>query len=428
MHASSPYFVDIANCFYELTMSEPQYNFVYCFKGTPFLALTGTADKSTLNIIQKSLVLKDPVCIFVSPERKNIRFSVKKLKQNEMFEQLSWLVQLIKDAGIHCPKTLIFCNTLNDIAAVFNNLMLQLGPCAYHLSDTNPECRIIGMYHSNSFKEHKERLFLQFKRQGYKRVIVTSSSLSMGVNFPDIKYVINWGPARNLLDQLQEGGRAGHNGEPAHVIIIYHGRQLSHCNSDVKEFVNTNGCYRVAAYRPFDSMVKPGSIKHDCCNFCSQSCLCCKDGCPILYDFEKKCTGASTSIQSDLIRPVTNHDKEILRTALQELMSQVNGRAAVFDKVASHGFSSQLICDIVDNSHRIFTLNDIVSHFPIFSVVHAYKILEVINELFMDIPETSFEQTSDLTQVELYVDLIPFEQTLDNYFKDLSVFVDENEL
>ena len=77
----------------------------------------------------------------------------------------------------------------------------------------------------------------------------------------------------------------------------------------------------------------------------------------VLYDFEKKCTGASTSIQSDLIRPVTNHDKEILRTALQELMSQVNGRAAVFDKVASHGFSSQLICDIVNNSHRIFTLN-----------------------------------------------------------------------
>ena len=117
----------------------------------------------------------------------------------------------------------------------------------------------------------------------------------------------------------------------------------------MKEFINTNGCYRVAAYRPFDSMVKPGSIKHDCCNICSQSCLCCKDGCPVLYDFEKKCTGASTSIQSDLIRPVTNHDKEILRTALQELMSQVNGRAAVFDKVASHDFSSQVIWDIVDN-------------------------------------------------------------------------------
>ena len=63
------------------------------------------------------------------------------------------------------------------------------------------------------------------------------------------------------MDQLQEGRRAGRNGEPAHVIIIYHGRQLSHCNSDVKEFINTNGCYRVAAYCPFDSMVKPGSIK-----------------------------------------------------------------------------------------------------------------------------------------------------------------------
>jgi hypothetical protein len=109
-------------------------------------------------------------------------------------------------------------------------------------------------------------------------------------------------------------------------------------------------------------------------------------------------------------------------------MSQVSsGWAAVFDTVASHGFPSQLISDIVDNSHRIFTLNDIVSHFPIFSLVHAYKILEVINELFMDIPETSFEQTSDLMQVELYGDVVPFEQTIDKYFDDLNV-VNENEL
>ena len=93
----------------------------------------------------------------------------------------------------------------------------------------------------------------------------------MGVNFPDIKFVINWGTSPKSFGSTSGRwkGRAGRNGEPAHVIIIYHGRQLSHCNSDVKEFVNTNGCYRVAAYCPFDSMVKPGSIKHDCCNFCS---------------------------------------------------------------------------------------------------------------------------------------------------------------
>lgn len=48
----------------------------------------------------------------------------------------------------------------------------------------------------------------------------------MGVNFLDIWYIVNWGPARSLLDQHQEAGRAGRDGLPSHVLIIYHGQQL----------------------------------------------------------------------------------------------------------------------------------------------------------------------------------------------------------
>ena len=88
---------------------------------------------------------------------------------------------------------------------------------------------------------------------------MTSSALGMGVNFPDIKYVINWGPATNLLDQLQQGGRAGRNGASAHMVIIYHGQQLTHCDQGVKDFVNTTSCYRVAAYSPFDPSILPGT-------------------------------------------------------------------------------------------------------------------------------------------------------------------------
>ena len=225
------------------------YNYIIFFKGTPVLALTGTADKSTLKVIENDLSLKNPVCIFVSPKRDNLRFTVIKVKQSEMFDQLYWLVKLMKDTGTNCPKTLIFCNTLNDIAAVFNYLMLQLGAYAYYPpGQKKPESRIIGIYHSNSFKEQKDRLLIQLKKDGIKRVIVASTALSMGVNIPDIRYVINWGPARNLLDKLQEAGTAGRDGGLAHVVIYYHGRQLSHCNNDIKEFVKTDGCYRVAAY------------------------------------------------------------------------------------------------------------------------------------------------------------------------------------
>jgi ATP-dependent DNA helicase RecQ len=391
------------------------------------LALTGTADENTLNVIKSDLLLKNPDCVFVSPERKNIRFSVRKVAKGEMFYQLSWLIKLIKDTGACCPKTLIFCNTLNDIAAVFNHLMLQLGANAYNPPESRePECRIIGIYHSNSFKKQKERLFSQLKGTGNKRVVVASSALGMGVNFPDIKYVINWGPARNLLDQLQEGGRAGRNGSSAHIVIIYHGQQVTHCDKDVKEFVNTTGCYRLAAYSPFDPSILPGAVKHDCCNYCCQSCQCIEEGCPVSFPFDKMFTEHSCATsQGGLTRSVSDQEKDDLRDALQELVSQINtGRAAVFDMVSTHGFSAQLISDIIDNSYRIFTVNDILTQFPVFSITHAYRILDVIQELFMDIPDSHFEETHvDQTDMELYHDITPFEQTLNAYFDSICELV-----
>ena len=41
----------------------------------------------------------------------------------------------------------------------------------------------------------------------------------MGVDFPNVRYVTKRGPARSLLEQHQEAGRAGLE---SHIIIPYH--------------------------------------------------------------------------------------------------------------------------------------------------------------------------------------------------------------
>ena len=73
----------------------------------------------------------------------------------------------------------------------------------------------------------------------------------MGVNFPDVRYVINWVPQRTLIAYHQEAGRAGRDGKQAHSIIIYHGNQAAHCEHDIKQLVCAEGCYRVASLKPF---------------------------------------------------------------------------------------------------------------------------------------------------------------------------------
>ena len=50
-------------------------------------------------------------------------------------------------------------------------------------------------------------------------------------------------------------------------------------------------------------------------------------------------------------------------------------------------FSPELIDDIVSNCHKLFSIQDIVeSSLPVYSIAHSLKILEIIQEIFEDIP------------------------------------------
>ena len=300
---------------------------------------------------------------------------------------------MVKQKGVLSDKTIIFCNTINDIASVVNYLMLKLGRAAY--CDKNccvaTNC-IIGIYHSSSWQQSKERVIHSLKGQGILRVVIATTALSTGVNFPDIRFIINWGPARNILDQHQEAGRAGRDGLPSYNIIIYHGNQL-------RKFVNAKSCLRMAAYESLDDTItslKPG---HNCCTYCTRNCECGEQSCiqhslPFEQDVASTCTVVGEEVK--LTRPVNEDDKMDLENALNELRSNMATAPKLLDNSCGHGFSEHLIQDVLMNCHQIFTISDILELCPVFSLLHALKILEIIQEIFMDIP--NFDETLSLFQ------------------------------
>ena len=74
---------------------------------------------------------KDTFTVYVSPNRTNIRFSVRKVKKEEHLNELQWLIDIIKLKGKDTPKTILFCNTINEVASVANHLLFKLGIHAY---------------------------------------------------------------------------------------------------------------------------------------------------------------------------------------------------------------------------------------------------------------------------------------------------------
>ena len=84
-------------------------------------------------------------------------------------------------------------------------------------------------------------------------------------------------------------------------------------------------------------------------------------------------------------RSVTSDDKHDVKVALMEVLSQSNEVCSI-DSSSTHGFSPQLADDISSNWAKIFSVKDITENFPVFSLKDAIKILEVIQEIFLGIP------------------------------------------
>lgn len=176
--------------------------------------------------------------LFVSPNRVNLRLSVHKVPRLNMLKHLDWLVDMIKQHEKDTPKTIIFCDTLYSVASVMYYMTMTLGEGAFHPRNSRKhEHCLLGIFHSLSLKEYKERLLLSFNGQGLRRVAIATTALSMGVHFPDVRYVVHFGPAGNLLDFHQQAGRAGWDGNPSDIIVLFYGRQLSHCEDDIRSFL-----------------------------------------------------------------------------------------------------------------------------------------------------------------------------------------------
>lgn len=209
-------------------------------------------------------------------------------------------------------------------------------------------------------------IMTSFKTDGLKRVVIATSALSMGVNFPNVWYVVMFGPARSLLDFHQQAGWAVRNGLPSDVVLYFYGQQLAHCEKDVHNFLKATGCHCVASYLSFDPDI-PLFPSHDCCSLCTTVCLC-NDRCPQPNKPFEKGTSVQTLVPMHH-RSVSDEERNVLKGAQSEVETSISHRvwSSVFGSTSFHGFSQELISDVVANSHKLFTTEDITTHVPVSS-------------------------------------------------------------
>lgn len=165
----------------------------------PVIALTATATQQVREDIIKNLKLKAPNTFVSSFDRPNIFIEVQQ-KRNPLDQVIKFIKKHAGESGI------IYCYSRRQV----DELTETLDKLGYSVKN----------YHaglSDSVRAKNQDLFVKDEVQ----IMIATIAFGMGIDKPNVRYVINYDLPKSIEEYYQEIGRAGRDGLPSYALLLF---------------------------------------------------------------------------------------------------------------------------------------------------------------------------------------------------------------